>query len=52
MPESIKDVNSCGDLIQCAFSLNGFEVEVYEPTIWRTGWARTAPPSTERSRGC
>ncbi len=36
MPESIKDVNSCGDLIQCAFSLNGFEVEVYE-TLLTTG---------------
>ena len=30
MPESIKDVNSCQDLVQCAYSLNGFEVEVYE----------------------
>jgi predicted transcriptional regulator len=30
MPESIKDVNSCQDLVQCAYSLNDFEVEVYE----------------------
>lgn len=30
MPESIKDVNSCQDLVQCAYSLNSFEVEVYE----------------------
>ena len=30
MPESIKDVNSCQDLVQCAYSLNDFEVEVYD----------------------
>ena len=29
MPESIKDVNTCQDLVQCAYSLNGFEIEVY-----------------------
>ena len=30
LPESIKDINSCQDLVQCVFNLNGFEVEVYE----------------------
>ncbi|MCG7844300.1 MAG: helix-turn-helix domain-containing protein [Methanomassiliicoccales archaeon] len=30
LPETIKDINSCQDLVQCAYSLNGFEVEVYE----------------------
>ena len=28
--DAIKDINSCQDLVQCAFSLNVFEVEVYD----------------------
>lgn len=30
LPETIKDINSCQDLVQCAFNLNVFEVEVYD----------------------
>jgi predicted transcriptional regulator len=30
LPESIGKINNCQDLVQCAYSLNGFEVEVYE----------------------
>jgi len=33
LPENIKDIHSCHDLVQCAFSLNGFEVEVYEKLL-------------------
>jgi predicted transcriptional regulator len=36
MPDTIKDINSCQDLVQCAYSLNVFEVEVYEQLL-RTG---------------
>jgi predicted transcriptional regulator len=29
-PETIKDIATCQDLVQCVYSLNRFEVEVYE----------------------
>jgi predicted transcriptional regulator len=29
LPEKIAEVNTCHDLVQCAFSLGEFEVEVY-----------------------
>lgn len=29
LPERISEINSCHDLVQCAFSLGEFEVDVY-----------------------
>ena len=36
LPESIKDIHSYHDLVKCAFSLNVFDVEVYEK-LFETG---------------
>jgi predicted transcriptional regulator len=33
LPERISEVNTCHDLVQCAFSLGEFEVEVYYKLI-------------------
>ena len=33
LPESIRDITSCNDLVQCAYSLNEFEVEVYDKLL-------------------
>jgi predicted transcriptional regulator len=33
LPERIAEVNTCHDLVQCAFSLGEFEVEVYYKLI-------------------
>lgn len=33
LPEKISEVNTCHDLVQCAFSLGEFEVDVYDKLL-------------------